>query len=103
MGNAQGVEWWFSMPTFKKKPEIVDARQFRGDRVDGLDIVLWITSNDGQAVWTEPDDIRPAKVFVEEERFKFIPAFKNDWIVFHQNGSFEVVRPELFADTYEQV
>ena len=92
------------MPTFKKKPEIVDARQFTGGAQDGMNLVLWVRSGGAQAFWSDSFAAgEREKVYVEESRYDLTPAFVDDWIVKHQNGSFEVVRPELFNETYQQL
>lgn len=39
------------MPTFSKKVEVVDARQFTGGPKNGREMVRWITANGGRAKW----------------------------------------------------
>ena len=91
------------MGVFKKKPEVVDARQFDGERQNGLDLVLWIQSNQGKAEFSHLDNYKP-RLWVYEHFAGSMAnaAFPGDWIVCRQSGQFEVWRKELFEETYEQ-
>jgi hypothetical protein len=89
--------------TFKKKPEIVDARQFNGGVQNASSLILWIESGVGRAILVEETDERFERVMVDEALNKWVPAYVGDWVVRHQNGSFEVVRPLTFEFDYTQV
>jgi hypothetical protein len=92
------------MPTFKKKPEVVDARQFTGGLQNGSDIAFWVNSNDSLAHWLkEIPGLCLEKIHVQVDRFKHESAYMNDWIVRRQDGHFEVLRPEEFNEQYDQV
>jgi hypothetical protein len=89
------------MPTFRKV-EIVDARKFEGGLQNGSDLVFWVCSNEGRAVYV--DDSVGERIRVYEDRDCRIssPAFPGDWIERRQDGLFEVTRQQII-DTYEEV
>ena len=92
------------MATFKKKPEIVDARQFTGGVQNGTDLVFWVNSNEGGALYREATGTFAEHVKVEStKRFQFQYAFVGDWIMRRQAGHFEVVRPQELEAYYDQV
>lgn len=96
------------MPTFKKKPEIVDARQFTGGKQNGTDLVFWVNSNEGKAIW-EPK-LNEAPNGQEYIRLYGMPygverrvVYVGDWIMQHQDGRFAVIRQQELDADYEQV
>lgn len=96
------------MPTFRKKPEIVDARQFTGGTQNGTDLLYWIQSHNGRAMW-EPK-INDAPNGAEYIRLYDLPimviqrvAYVGDWVMLRQNGTFAVVRQQELNAEYEQV
>lgn len=102
------------MPTFRKIPEIVDARQFTGGVENGSNLVLWVNSENGSATWEDehvkwrhgdhvgmtPESIR---VYTGPYRVESEVAFVGDWIMRRQDGSFEVVRQQTLDSEYVQV
>lgn len=102
------------MPTFQRIPEVVDARQFEGGSKSGNDLVLWVNSNGGHAAWIEehvrwrrgdrtgtaPESIR---LYEGPYEASFNSAFTGDWIMQHQDGSFEVVRQQTLDADYIQL
>lgn len=91
------------LPTFKKKPEVVDARQFTGGTQNGTDLVFWVQSNRGHAMWIDSYQKSFPETIRLEEHMEMIPVFTGDWIVLKQDGTFTAMRPEVFELTYEQV
>lgn len=92
------------MPTFKKKPEIVDARQFTGGTQNGTDLVFWIESNAGHAIWQEETDRRLENIKVDStQRYRYGYAYPGDWIMQNQDGSFKVIRQQDLDAEYDQV
>jgi hypothetical protein len=95
------------MPTFRRV-EIVDARQFTGGLEQGMDLCLWVNSNYGRAQWMERREVG-SKVLSErirlydENQVTYAIAWLGDWIVRHQDGSWEVVRTERMQAEYEEV
>lgn len=94
------------MPTFRKRPEFVDARQFTGGVQQGTDTVLWINSNNGKAFWhperqfdgrTIPEHV----VLWRTEDYTII--WINDWAMLHQDGTWDAMRPEDLHEEYEEV
>lgn len=95
------------MPTFKRT-ETVDARQFTGGLQQGMDLALWVNSNQGRATWIEPTDVGKRVLservrLYNEDHIHIDTAWVGDWVVHHQDGSWEAVRPELFQEQYEEV
>lgn len=102
------------MPTFKKKPETVDARQFTGGLQNGTDLVLWVQSNEGKILWVDEQQfsMSPARKGTSPEHIRLydIPyghafdiVYVGDWILQRQNGAFEVIRQQDLDMDYEQV
>lgn len=99
------------MGTFQRT-ETVDARQFTGGIENGSDLALWVNSN-GQQTETRAEWLEETKVGTKTlpERVSLHTcggwcgtAFVDDWIVQRQDGSFEVLRPELLiSEGYVQV
>lgn len=99
------------MPTFRKRPEVVDARQFTGTDENTNELVLWIQSCAGEGVHVtnstalvgNKKDRRQVRLLSIRYPNDWEIAHENDWIVLRQSGYFEVVRPEVMALEYEQV
>ena len=102
------------MPTFKKIPEVVDGRQFEGGPKNATDLLLWVHSNEGKALWVEErvtwrsgsrQGTAPEHIRLYDMPFSHIfeLVYVGDWIIRRQSGKFEVVRPQELASDYEQV
>jgi hypothetical protein len=95
------------MPTFQRT-EIVDARQFTGGMQQGTDIAFWVNSNNGRAHWMDKTDVGKRILserirLYHESLVHFDTAWVGDWLVRHQDGSWEVVRPEQMQEEYKEV
>jgi hypothetical protein len=84
-----------------KKPEIVDARQFTGGITNGMDLVLWVNSNEGKATWLAT----PERIRVAEDAYSmiFAVAYPGDWIMRNQDGTFTAIRKQELDSEYDQV
>lgn len=86
------------MPTFRKKNAVVDARQFTGGIRNGMDLVLWVTSNQGWAAWREKTDRLDLTIWGRTST-----VWVNDWVILNTDGTFDQMHPEDFKEEYEQV
>lgn len=87
------------MPHFRKKPVVIEARQFETNNDDGshLDsLVAWITSQGGEACH---DD---TSLFIETLEGTH-RADCSDWIIKGIKGEFYPCKPDIFEATYEPV
>jgi hypothetical protein len=89
------------LPTFRKKNAVVDARQFTGERQNGLDLILWINSHGGAAMWSEHYSSNGRLSMNVWGRSTFV--HKNYWVILNQDGTFDRMSPEDFDEEYEQV
>jgi hypothetical protein len=95
-----------------QRTETVDARQFTGGKENGASLALWVNSNgqmtETRAEWLEATEVG-TKTLPERVRVHSVDkwngtAFTDDWIVQKQDGTFEVLRPELLIlEGYVQV
>ena len=90
------------MPQFKKKPVIIEARQFNNDS-ESYELVHWV--NEGQyargvnvpfATWINGNLIIPT---LEGEH----TSSPGDWIIKGVAGEFYPCKPGIFEQTYEKV
>jgi hypothetical protein len=86
------------MPTFKRRNAVVDARQFDGTRTCGLALVFWINAHQNGAMWA--DDISSLNMNVAGRLTK---VHKDYWVILNQDGTFDRMSPEDFAEEFEQV
>jgi len=76
------------MGYYRKKPIVIEAEQFNGDR-----------ASDPRGVWRRPEDDSPYVVTIHNQRCYVEPG---DWIVPEPDGvHFYPVKPDVFAATYE--
>jgi len=97
------------MPTFQRT-ETVDARQFTGGKENGMDLVFWVNSNGGSATWKDETQVAgktlSERIVLHSELTQglaFDLTWVGDWVVHHQDGRWEAIRPELMAEEYKQV
>lgn len=93
------------MPQFRKKPVVIEARQFETNNEPGdknmNDLVIWI--NQGRS----PVDDRHAwhngtNIFIETLEGTMSADVK-DWIIQGVQGEFYPCKPDIFDATYEPV
>lgn len=81
---------------FRKKPVVIEARQWDGSRESQSDIVKW---GDGHiSGWF--DGVYYLSIGTLEGAMR---ADVGDWIVKGVQGEFYPVKPDIFAATYEEV
>lgn len=90
------------MPTFKKRPEIVDARIFEGGGRNGTELVFWVNSNEGRAFWVDVET-EQIRLYFDLYGKAYDIAYVGDWLMRNQDGSFKVVRQQELDSEYEQV
>ena len=94
------------MPKFRKKPVVIEARQWNGLRNSALEITDWIGAGDfvpadGHFDLT-PTLIIPTLEDGKRGQAKHI-ASPGDWIIKGVKGEFYACKPDIFALTYELV
>ncbi len=89
------------MPKFRKKPVVIEARQFDGSIEGANEVLAWIGSYGADAKrahLTQPDQgiVIPT---LEGDHL----AMPGDWIIKGVACEFYPCKPEIFAATYETV
>lgn len=85
------------MPKFRKIPVVVEAMQVTEDNVHA--VIKWIKTNRGDAIkhWEE------GFLMLIKTLEGNMLADPGDWIVKGVKGEFYPVKPDIFAETYEEV
>lgn len=81
------------MPYYRKKPVVIEARQFDG--TNGREIVKWIESN-GQDAQLNHEEV----YIVTLEGI--VHASAGDYIIRGVQGEFYPCKPDIFIATYEE-
>lgn len=94
------------MGYFRKRPVIIEARQFDGSEPVGADIAAWINANGGKAVALFPDADGPD---ADKEPYIAIETLEGTmvarprwWVIKGVAGEFYPCDPDIFHQTYEQ-
>lgn len=88
------------MMKYRKKPVEIEAMQWVHDRPQSAAPVLaWIREHGGQATFVPITE--PAVVISTLEGD--MRASSGDWIIRGVQGEFYPCKPDIFADTYEEV
>lgn len=91
------------MPKFRKKPVVVEARQFTGGRkkTNADALVRWIVKNGGIAF------VHNGYLYINTLESNQVTgklvANEGDWIVKGVAGEFYPCKPDIFEQTYEEV
>lgn len=102
------------MPHFRKRPVVIEARQFVSDAAQAHDIYLWVESNtlgsfeplgriEGREAWPasgvtiDPRDGRMVIATLEGGHWVDL----GDWVIRGVLGEFYPCKPDVFAATYE--
>lgn len=87
------------MPKFRKKPVVIEARQFVADDNKCRDaLVLWINQGrDTVGAWQNGTHIFIHTLEGEHR------AIYGDWIIKGVKGEFYPCKPDIFEATYEEV
>ncbi len=80
------------MPKFRKKPVVIEARQYTG--MNGSALLGWVGGSE-----LEEDFLGD---YIEIHTLEgTMRADKNDWIIKGVKGEFYPCKPDIFAATYE--
>jgi hypothetical protein len=103
-----------SMAKFRKKPVVIEARQFDGTIGSAYDLLDWMWYGDGRVRKHGPlitDDPRKKSGFgyIDESDGPFwiktlegkMTVSPRDWIIKGRKGEFYPCEPDIFAETYE--
>jgi hypothetical protein len=96
------------MAQYRKKPVVIEARQFDGTTRTGTPIIGWIIDNGGTARWTcnTVGDCERADGghFVGIDTLEgTMRADAGDFIIKGVQGEFYPCKPDIFEATYEAV
>jgi hypothetical protein len=80
------------MPMFRKKPVIIEARQWDGTVDSANEICAW---SEGKVSFN--------KIMIIETLEGVMAASPNDWIIQGVNKEFYPCKPDIFEKTYEKV
>ena len=81
------------MPMFRKKPVIIEARQWDGNLLSAVEISEW---SEGKVIFAD----RTLKIATLEGEMTASPK---DWIIQGVNKEFYPCKPDIFEKTYEKV
>lgn len=89
------------MPYFRKKPVVIEARQWDGSMETGAELFGWITDCGHQVAFggligEEPD----FQIYTLEGMHKVTPG---DYVIKGVHGEFYPCKPDIFEKTYEPV
>ena len=92
------------MPKFRKKPVVIEARQFTGTPESMYDITSW--AHEGlhpasNAVVTRSEGGLRIRTLEDKEGVAAHYASPGDWIIKGVKGEFYPCKPDIFAATYE--
>jgi hypothetical protein len=82
---------------FRKKPVVVEAVRFIGDRESALEVVALANAAEG-ARWY-PDDGVIVLCTLDGARY----AYPGDWVIKGAGGEIHVCQSDIFEDAYEEV
>lgn len=102
------------MPRYRKKPIVIEAKQFVGGATNATPIIDWILEGDHTARWHEAEE-----AWVSEDGMQghsaspeylaintlegTMTADPGDWIIRGVKGEFYPCKPDIFEATYESV
>ena len=81
------------MPKFRKKPVVIEARQYIGDAGEAID---WISQGHGEAYANAEGLFIVTLEGVME-------VSHGDWVIKGVQGEFYPCKPDIFEQTYEQI
>lgn len=87
------------MPEFRKKPVVIEARQFDGEIKVKHPLAEWISDNGGEYTYTPGTPQHLAIVTLEGDMI----VSAGDWVVRGVQGEFYPCKPDIFEQTYEAV
>jgi len=87
------------VPEFRKKPVVIEARQFDGEIKVKHPLAEWISDNGGEYTYTPGTPQHLAIVTLEGDMI----VSAGDWVVRGVQGEFYPCKPDIFEQTYEAV
>ncbi len=100
------------MPYFRKRPVVIEARQLVGtDAEIHSNVYLWIEANTQGSFDPYAEEIPASGVSIDPTTGFFLiatlegvmQAKMGDWIIRGVQGEFYPCKPEIFAESYEEV
>jgi hypothetical protein len=93
------------MAEYRKKPVVIEARQWDGTAAGATPIIDWILTGEHSARYhDETDDVPGARTEIAINTLEgTITASPGDWIIRGVQGEFYPCKPDIFAATYELV
>jgi hypothetical protein len=93
------------MPMFRKKPEIVEAMQLPSAAQEGATLEEMVAAAHGARTIA---DWCGGKLRINQDGpfltfYNRCKAKPLDWVVKDEGGTFQVIKPDIFAATYEEV
>jgi hypothetical protein len=82
------------MPKFRKKPVVIEARQWSGDAIDVDEFIEWTMP---WSIGLQGDRL---VLFTQEGNMEANPG---DYVIRGVAGEFYPIKPDIFAATYEPV
>lgn len=90
------------MPQFRKKPVVIEARQWIGGFDDNPEILDWIKSEGGYAGYIPATSLKGGRIAIKTLEGAAI-AQLGDWIIKGVKGEFYPCKPDIFEATYDLV
>lgn len=87
------------MPNFRKKPVVIEARQFDGSVESARMIIDWCKGSKTPAHMGDMDGDHQT-LYIQTLESGHV-ASPNDWIICGVQGEFYPCKPDIFAATYE--
>lgn len=100
------------MAHYRKKPVVIDARQFAGTNAETHDVYLWVESHIGSVQWADAPEPLPTHGITIDPRTGqavictlegLMWVTPGDWIIRGVQGEFYPCKPDIFEATYEAV
>lgn len=89
------------MAKFRKRPVVIEARQFAGGPVDEIAVAKWCG---GKLAFPDQEPGCGPRPVVEIGTLEgTMTAIYGDWIIKGVNGEFYPCKPDIFEKTYEPV
>lgn len=97
------------MSTYRKKPVVIEARQWDGTQAGATPIIDWVLAGDGTARWSEERIeshdgegawITPTHIAIDTLEGT-MRAVENDWVIRGVQGEFYPCKPDIFQSTYD--
>lgn len=88
------------MSKFRKKPVVIEAIQYTGERVAAVDVPLWLVAAMHTRVVTPSGDGEPEALYINTLEGRMTVSV-GDWIIRGVKGELYPCKPDIFEATYE--